>query len=268
MTELSMRDLFPACIQVLNEHLRPLHYAKELTPMALNALGVMKSDVLFHKEAENVREKLLLAGQYGTFYTGPPLYCAAFRHWFQSDRQLLLAVDHVEIPGNARAGAEGAHEALQRYPYMFLHNKNLHNTEVRYRALANGLVIEQHVTQWFEEKYPEFYAPPDNHRNWRMPCSHDFKLKIGRKTYLIDVCGPDKNGLYGRRGEKKPTDLHLECRMHNKSVFFEGVIRGENFKERIDPATIFSPIAFLVWLNCSKYGIKYGQVAPGLDEAA
>lgn len=267
--ELSMRDLFPACVKVLDHELRPLHYA-ELTARAMHALGIpnARASPWFSKNIENVREKLLLAGQRETFYTGEPLYAGALRSWFMSDAQLTMTLDYVRIPGSAKAGAEGAFEALMRDKHMIIHNPSLANTERLNRIRSSGLVLEKHVSQWFARKYPEFYAEPANHGEWHRPCSHDFRLTVQQRTFNIDVAGPDEHGDYGRRGRKHPTDLHLICRIHDDHCLWEGVVRGEGYKPQIDPMSIFSPTAFVVWLNCAKHGVPYEQVAPRMNVAA
>ena len=265
--EISMRDLFPACVDVLNAHMVPLHY-KDVTKKALDLLGVMPSHVVLNKEAENVREKLLQAGQRGTFYTGPPSYAGALRAWFVSDRQLHLSVDYIAIPGSASAGADGAFEALMRSPHMVIHKPSLANTARLNRARSSGLVLEKHVAQWFRRRYPTLYADPANRDDWRTPCSHDFSLMINGRRYLIDVAGPDDRGSFGKRGRKHPTDLHLLCRISGDECLFEGVVRGQAYQDKIDPHSIFSPTAFVVWLNCVQQGIDYANVALKHERAA
>jgi hypothetical protein len=259
--ELSMRDLFPACVAVLAKELRPIHYA-DLTRMALAKIGVRESQVAFKKEAENVREKLLMAGQRGTFYAGAPTFAGALRFWFVSDAQINMTLDGVRIPGSAQAGVDGAFDALMRSPYMMVHNRGLENTEKLNRVRSSGMVLEKHVTNWFNQEYPDFYGEAANAGIWQRPCSHDFTLSIGGRRFLIDVAGPDAHGQYGRRGRKHPTDLHLICRVDGDHCLWEGVVRGEGFNESIDPISIFSPTAFLVWLNCEKHKIHYKHVAP------
>jgi hypothetical protein len=265
--EISMRDLFPKCVDVLSDALAPIHYA-ELTRQALRRLGVANSQTNFQKEIENVREKLLLAEQRGTFYTGGPLYAGALQHWFVFDAQLSMTMDYIEIHGSAKAGADGAFEALMRSPFMGVNNPEMANTERLYRVRSSGLVLEKHVADWFNRRYPEFYSDAENAGKWRDPCSHDFILTVNDRRFLIDVAGPDDRGKYGRRGKKKPTDLHLTCRIHGDNCLFEGVVRGEGFNSSIDPASIFSPTAFVVWLNCAKLGIQYSAVVPRMEHAA
>ena len=264
MTELSMRDLFPACVNVLAQELRPIHYA-DLTRLALAKLGIREHQVTFRKEIENVREKLLMAEQYGTFYAGAPTFAGALRHWFVSDAQVSMSLDYIEIPGSAQAGIDGAFDALMRAPYMIVHNRSLENTEMLNKARSGGIVLEKHITRWFKANFPDFYGDPDNAGIWTRPCSHDFTLTVNGRRFLIDVAGPDARGQYGRRGRKHPTDLHVICRVAGDCCLFEGVVRGDGFNASIDPLSIFSPTAFLVWLNCARSGIPYDQVAPSIS---
>lgn len=269
MFEISMKDLFPKCRDILVREMRPIKYG-DLTRIALMELGVPFSEIDLKKEKENVREKLLLAGQYNCFYTGAPLYAGAMRNWFVADdhQQLSLVVDYIKIPGNASAGASGAFEALMRSGYMQVHNRELANTELLNRGRASGLVIEKHVTNWFSKQYPEFFAEPENHNVWHQPCSYDFSLTVDGRQWKIDVAGPDKNGSYGKRGAKKSTHMHLLCKIVGDYCAWEGVVRGKEFNAYIDPSSIFSPVALIVRLNCAKHGINYEDVLPKRRAAA
>ncbi len=258
--EISMKDLFPICVNILDREKTPIHYRK-LTALALEReLKVFLPSDVFMKNAENVREKLLCAEQRGTFYTGSPLCMGALRHWFKTD-QLEFTTDWITIQGNAQAGASGAFEALMRSQYMVINNPSLRNTELLNRSRSSGLVLEHHVSEWFQEQYPTLYQQPDNHGAWDRPCNHDFKLLIKGRPLLVDVSGPDWRGEYGKRGRKPKAEVHLLCRIAGKDCVFEGVVNGKDFTENVVPLTAFSPTAFLVWLNCCKAGINYSAVA-------
>ena len=113
-----------------------------------------------------------------------------------------------------------------------------------------------------------YYSDAENAGSWTRPCSYDFSLTVGNRKYLIDVAGPDARGSFGKRGRKHPTDIHLLCRIAGDQCVWEGVVGGEGYKESIDPRSIFSPTAFVVWLNCANHGIDYRAVAPGTEAAA
>ena len=258
--EISMKDLFPVCVNILDREKTPIHYLK-LTALALEReMKVFLSNDAFLKNAENVREKLLCAEQRGTFYTGSPLCMGALRHWFKTD-QLQFTTDWITIQGNAQAGASGAFESLMRSKHMIINNPSLRNTEILNRARSSGLVLEHHISDWFKEKYPSLYQHPENHEKWDRPCNHDFKLLINNRCFLVDVAGPDWHGKYGKRGRKSKADVHLLCRISGKDCVFEGVVNGDDFTENVLPLTACSPTAFLVWLNCHKVGIDYSLVA-------
>jgi len=261
MSETSMPILFNACADILAAHRRPIRY-DALTYMALKSLGISRNDADFNKEKENVREKMLIAGRYGALYTYKPLYCGVLAHWFTTSEQMEMLLDVVHIPGSATAGSVGAMEALMRVEHMEVHNQALIGSELRMEALANGLVLEKHIAFWFDENYPDMYSDADNSGNWRRPCNHDFKLTVGKRTYRIDVTGPDRHGEHGKRGKKRPTDIHLLAEISGSECLWTGVTKGEHFVDRLDPATVFSPVAFLVWLNCHKHGIDYFACVP------
>jgi len=262
--EISMKDLFPVCVRVLDKEKTPIHYLK-LTSLALEReMDVFLPKPDFMKNAENVREKLLCAEQRGTFYTGSPLCMGALRHWFKTD-QLQFTTDWITIQGSAQAGASGAFESLMRSKYMVINNPSLRNTELLNRARSSGLVLENHVSEWFKEKYPTLYQQPDNYGAWDRPCNHDFKLLIGGRPLLVDVAGPDWHGQYGKRGRKPKTEVHLLCRIAGKDCVFEVVVNGNDFTESMVPMTAFSPTAFLVWLNCHSQGIDYSAVASSVN---
>ena len=259
-----MKDLFPVCVRILDREKRPIHYQK-LAALALEKeMGVFLPKSAFLKNAENVREKLLLAGQCGTFYAGSPLCVGGLRHWFVVD-QLQFTTDWITIQGNAQAGANGAFEALMRSRHMVIHNPSLRNTELLNKARSSGLVLEHHVAGWFKAHYPTLYREPENQGIWDRPCNHDFKLASDDWMIKVDVSGPDWRGQYGHRGRKPKADVHLLCRITGADCTFEGVVRGESFGENCIPMTASSPTAFLVWLNCFIAGIDYRLVIASLS---
>lgn len=263
MFELSMKDTFSACVEVLERELRPIHY-RELTELTLAKLAVPKRSVNFEKEIENIREKLLLAEQRGTFYVGRPHCVGALRRWF-STGQLCFNLDPpVIIPGNATSGVSGGFEAWSRSASMVTHNPALTNTAMLRHLRVKALVLEKHVSEWFAEKYPDFYMPPDNADRFDSWCDHDFKLSVNGTVFRVDVAGPDKNGHYGHRGRKPRTDLHLVCRIAGRNCVWEGATRGDRFTDCVIPETITSPAAVLVWLNCVSLGMDY----PAISNAA
>jgi hypothetical protein len=252
MKEVSMSALFPACINVLNARLMPLHY-KTLTQEALKTLGENPNREWLHKDIENVREKLLGKGKkYGTGYTGHPLHAGILQHWLQS----TITLDVVRIPGSALAGQSAVIEAIYRYPHMITKNP-LANPHSRIMALSKGLVIQEHVTRWVRSQYGFAYRDPDNAGRWDKPCSHDFQLALNGHTFLVDVAGTSRNGRHEKAKYKQATDIHVLADIDGCDCVITGITRGSNFTNHMEWAHIFSPQGFVVWLNCCKHGINY-----------
>jgi hypothetical protein len=253
----SMRDLFPACRQVLEEERCPLHYA-ELTRRALRRLGLHAHGHRFHKLAEDVREKLLLARRRGTFYTGAPFYAGALRHWFVAGQGVLLNADTILIPGNAASGVKGLYEGLMRHEHMLHKNKQASPSTVA-RGRARGLVIEHHVADWFAAQWPELFVPPANAGQYEEPCDHDFALRVEGRMYQVDVFGPRRDGTFANPG-KAQVNFHLACRIEDQDVVWEAVVPGSQFNAEILPVLCISPVRMTVWLNCVQAGLDYESI--------
>jgi hypothetical protein len=262
-----MKLIFHACHDVLEELLTPVHYRK-LTELALVKLDINIKDVNHSRQIEDVREKLLLSGRLGTFYTGPPKYLAGLKYWFESEQLYLFNMDvtkPVEIIGNVNSGVTGAFESLMRFPFM-INKSTLANSEHRAMGCARGLVIEKHVSDWFLKNWSKIILPPDNDKKWANPCNHDFKIKIPNSdsVILVDIWGPNVNGEYNKPPMKKATHLHLQCRISpsGKSIVWESVIHGSLYdkKKSIVPEMGISPRRLIVWLNCLQNDIDYENV--------
>lgn len=250
----SQTDLFPACLDVLNSELRPMHY-KELTRKAIAKLGYHEGDVSMFRASEDVRERLPERFRDTIYLSGNNLYAMAFRRWFRCG-QLTLGnyVDEpVRIKGSATSGSEGAFNALMRAPYMEDHFGG--KIEVRNRVRAKGLVLEQHVKDWFKLHYPDFYLEPRNAGIWQQPCSEDFRLNVNGRVLHIDVAGRNRNGTFG--GSKKSTDIHLLCDIDGSDVFWFGTESGERWTENVFEVNSMSPANMLVYLNCAANKIDY-----------
>lgn len=257
----SMPVMFRACNEVLDETLKPIHYA-ELTQLAVNKLGIKPSDLDWERQKEDVREKMLLSGKFNAGYTGKPQCLAFKKDWFPGSQMRLLNTpdDYVSIPGNIRSGIRGAYEALMRMPYMVTKYTTA-TPERRFLSGAKGLVIEAHVTDWFKKNWPRFYREPDNYEQWERPCYHDFKLDIGKRVLLVDISGEKLNGQYGNPGGgKMPVDLHLLCSVDEgaNKVIWKGFVRGEKYTAGIFPSLATTPTRLVVWLNCLHDSIDYG----------
>ena len=257
----SMSDLFPACNSILEAELRPIRY-DDLAKKAVEVLGYQWKDVDDDKVVEDVREKLPMRSDFGIAYSGAPHCLMAKSHWFNGYQLPLLNSDTIRIPGNAWSGVLGAFEALMRSPTML--DKWNGDVNKRNHARAKGLVIEQHVTDWFAAQWPAFYHDPENHEQWEKHCDHDFQLWVDGKNIHIDVAGLGKNGCYGG-SHKRTTHFHLMCRadQESKDIFWEGVVSGAEFSNAIFAENAVSPVRFVVWLNCNKFGIDYSSFVHG-----
>lgn len=256
-------EIFPVCRKILDQELRPLHYT-DLTERGLKQLGLTRQDVNWQRQIEDIREKMLLAGQQDTFYIGKPHCLAGVRWWFESDQlRLFNPTLGIIIPGNATAGANGAFEALMRDPW--LKTKTHAPDERRLRARANGFVLEKHVAHWFQARWPGFYQPPENKGQWEKSCDHDFKLNIKGNVAKVDVTGPRLNGYYGNPGQgKHSTHFHLLCEIVGQDVVWRSVYKGQDYQTYIYPeGQIFGgiwPERMAVWLNCHQDGLDYQAI--------
>jgi hypothetical protein len=262
-----MSEMFKACHDVMCRELAMMHYAK-ITELALDHLGVPIKSISWHRQIEDVREKMLLAGQFGTFYIGQPSCLGGLKWWFENaQRRMIHPTEGIRIAGHASHGVGGAFEALMRDEEM-TKKTNAPIERVR-KGRARGLVLQAHVTGWFGEKWPEFYRPPDNKGLWKQSCNHDFKLAVGDKVFEIDVSGPRSNGTFGNPGGgKRVADFHLICEIVGKNVWWRSVVEGEKFTKDISPD--FDgvwPERMIVWLNCERDGIDYKEIKAQLSQA-
>ena len=253
---ISMTDLFPKCISVLRDQLVPMHY-RALTELALNRLERPIESVNYLRQIEDVREKLLEAGRLGTRYTGAPLYLAYMDEWVSRPTAPLLfnPSEPVVIPADIFESEDAMVSGLFRRDYMI--TKTDAPLKRRYKALARGLIVEQHVAKWFECQWPAFYIHPDNYEQWEKPCDHDFKLELGGRIIPVDVAGQHLNGMYGRSAAKKATTLHLIASSERDGIYLHGFKRGKDFVEVFDEWATNPIQCLIVYLNCLAKGIDY-----------
>lgn len=259
-----MEIIFRACYDILDEMLLPIHY-RTLTELALQSLDVDIENVNYHRQIEDVREKMASVGRMGTFYTSAPLCLVGLKAWFENKQMNLFNGDvtrPIRIIGNVTNGIDGAFESLMRYPHMLRYNLSAPE-ELRAMGCARGLVVEQHVFGWFKSKWPDLIFSPDNDKNWKLPCSHDFKIKYDRnRIMLVDVWGPNIKGNYNKPPKKKATHLHLQCRVDKGDVIWESVISGDLYKDSdiVLPISGMSPRRLIVWLNCIRDKLPYSDI--------
>jgi hypothetical protein len=247
--------MFPACVEVLKEKLVPLHYA-ELTRLAIQRLGEYEFTINMKRQKEDVRERLLLPGRYGCFYTGKPHYLACLSRWFHINYYKAFEEmdDYIKVEPKMSSAFEGSFEALMRSEYML--NKANSDKAVKNKRVSKGLMIEAVAKSYFKDNFPSLFGEPENHGNYRKPCDHDFILHLKHRSLKIDICGPNASGMFGNVGNKKTTDFHVLCRVINDELYITGILKGENFVDEIlrnelklcNTAT--EPVRFVVWLNC------------------
>jgi hypothetical protein len=255
----SMTDLFPACVRVLESKLMPMRY-NDLTKEAIDLLGYSVKDVAMDKVSEDVREKLPMHRQHGVVYLEKPYCLMARRRWFQNQQLDLFnssAKDTaITIEGNVTSGIEGAYVTLMRTQGNMQEKTDMHTR-------CKGLVIEQHVTDWFRENYPEFYRPASNAGDWEKWSKEDFFLKIPGKLIAVDVASVSRRWS----GEKivlrkRTTDLHMFARIapNGRDVQLVGTMLGANWTHDIAPEETNDPRRLIVLLNCLKKGIPHNEL--------
>ena len=127
----------------------------------------------------------------------------------------------------------------------------------RFHTMHGGMAIEFHVSNWFQEKWPEFWKPPDNEYNYKVPCDHDFKLALPDRVYGVDVAGPLRDGTFGTYSAKLRTDLRVFAEMEPGGVYMRGVMSGQSCPSSISPLVMKPCTRMFVWLNCVKFGFPY-----------
>ncbi len=250
---LPMPTLFRSCREVAEACIAPLHYT-ELTRLAFERLGVSKDRVNWSRQIEDVREKLLVAGQHGFGYVGSP-HCLAYLKEWVSQQAMLNPLSPIRLSANLEASERAVFEGLLR---KFL-DKTGARPETIARSRARGLLIQEHVRSWFTAKWPKMVLPPDNEGEWERPCDHDFKLNVNGRVLRVDVAGPRATGDYGRPqgGGKKGTDVHIIASIVDDSVAIHGFVPGRGFADTFT-AWDTQPICRMAfWLNCAKLQLDY-----------
>lgn len=161
----------------------------------------------------------------------------------------------MNIPFNQKWSDNAHHEQEMRSPHMIT---KFANSAARKAGQIRGLLVEHHVSGWFETNYQANYVQPDNYQQWTRPCAHDFKLNINGTQLIIDVTGPKKDGSFGSYSQK-PTagvDFHIMCKPigfvnwnnvdYSQGFEIIGVVRAQDYKQNVNPNTI---IPFNDWLK-------------------
>lgn len=235
-----------------------MHYV-QLTELALQKLELSRNDVNWQRQIEDVREKFAKTGRNDTFYIGSPLCLVGLRWWFTLTQQSLFRqTDGIIIESDLQCSRDGAFKALLRDPYMGIKNPKASREQVK-MGRVNGLIIEEHVANWFKTKWPEFYQPPDNEGVWEAWCAHDFKLNLGDQVLKVDVFGPSWDGKYGNHGKER-VDLHLACNITGQNILWEAFYTKDTFDSLVFIELGILPERLIVFLNCKRAGIDYRAI--------
>ena len=162
------------------------------------------------------------------------------------------------IPYSKECHDKALYEQKKRKPYMFT---KFANNAKRKAGQIRGLIIEHHVSGWFQANYNNNFIFPDNHEVWEQPCPHDFKININGKTIVIDVSGPKADLSFGSYA-LKPThgvDFHILCFPigmiswsnidFTKGFDIKGVVSNTNYTMDIDPSNIIDFGSFIKSIN-------------------
>ena len=259
-----MKQLFDACHTVLHNAMCPLRYGI-LVEKALALLGMdMPHGLERRRVKEDVREKMLEAGQRGSFYVPSPLCYAGLLEWFLGKQRDLFNAQAYDliIPAHASWSVDACTESHMRRPHMLTKVADCYQ---RWAGLSRGMLIQNHISQWFREQWPDQWRPPDNEGKWSSPCDHDFKLLLPAGyggLSKVDAMGPRADGAFGfpQGGGKRPVDIHLAGSMREDHFILHGFIQGHQLCEDFGPDNTQSICRLVVILNCEKYGIDYETV--------
>lgn len=264
----SLTAVREAAVTLLTEHQRPIYYI-ELAGMVLTHLEWNFDADLKRAVAEDLREKILEAGQQGLGYSGKPHYLAWFKRWLPAGRT-LFSDSKIPIPITRDAALMAAIEGMLRFEHIL--NKKADGKEAHAARIANGFIIEKTVSNWFRLNWPGAWQPPQNERRWAEWCDHDFRLSLAASSRVlkVDVAGPGADGLVGvRYGGKPRAELHIIAEGHHLGVAVIGYETGETFADALRrPIQGLSPEIICVLLNAETRGIPFFKIMGGFEGLA
>lgn len=158
------------------------------------------------------------------------------------------------IPYKKSCFDNAVEEVRLRKPHMFT---KVSESEKRDAGQIRGIIVEQHVSDYLQLKYPNNYQNPDNYQIWHQPCNHDFKLAINGRTIKVDVSGPKADVTYGAYAMKPSgCDYHIIVKVigmqswnnidYNQGFEILGVVSGANYVVNLNITTL-EP--FDVWIK-------------------
>jgi hypothetical protein len=243
-----MERLFKAAVDVLRESARPIHF-KELCRLAIQRLS---TPYTARQPWEDIREKMAMARQYGTFYVPEPECLVALQEWFSSREQpslLNLDMNLFRQEGSARISYKIALQ-VNRLAGRLL-TKVIDN-QARENGRARGITVEEYMQEWFEQRFPKFYFR--DFRNVASPT--DFMLK----HWNFDVASVRDDGVVGIPLDKKPVDFHVFGQICDKDVYLQGYLPGRELCGNFPIQNSKSVAPLLVWLHCEHEGINYARL--------
>ena len=113
----------------------------------------------------------------------------------------------MKINYNEELEKQARYVEQMRKPYMY--TKFVNNAK-RDAGRIRGLIVEEHVSNYFKANFKSNYIEADNFEQWDQHCNHDFKLNINGDIITVDVSGPQADGSFGSYYLKpKGVDFHI-----------------------------------------------------------
>lgn len=254
-------ELTRGTIKILRREVRPIYYA-ELTDMVARELNYTNINRI--KVKEDVREQVLLKKKQFV-YAGKPYSVGFLREWVDLTQAQFNFDSNIKIELTLKSAVSGSVETVRRYEYMLNKNeggtkKIEHATDASLSFRLNRFIIEKSVADYYKENYSEFYLPPSNEKKYRQPASDDFRMRINGKTYLFDICTPNKDGTIGNVRQKKHADIHIIAQDKGGYIYMTGFVTGKAFGKTWPIGYEYSINKLLFWLNCQKQNISYNQI--------
>lgn len=261
MAAVPMGQLFAKCVEILNEGLRPMHYALLADTAALGLKNSLHDEV---RVREDVREKLLCARRLGTAYVRAPYCLAVLQSWFEDPREVLLnGGEPLVIPPDCVAARSATLEALMRREYMITKSRHC-DPERREMALANGMVVQHQVEAFIRARFPSIYREASNAGQWKEVAPDDFRIAApGGRLLAVDVASlRQRDGLYGRTQGKLHADVHICARISEdeRAVVIDGWVLRKGFVESLSREELIPPANLMVMLDCYVQGWDYQEV--------
>ena len=245
-----MKRFFIEAVRELRRVAKPLH------PKELSRRVESKIDPPYRARDpyEDIREKMAMARQHGSFLVPKPDCLVGLLEWFEvSGDSLNVNLDIFEQPGSATTSYKIALR-MERLAGRLL--TKVADTPARRAGMARGITVEEYVKQWFRQEFPDFFIDgPDR------VLETDFWMLVNDRRWSFDVASVKDDGVVGIPNDKKPTDFHVFGQIKDSSVYVQGYLRGRELPNRNFRIEYSKPIApIIVWLQCVRDGIDYDKL--------